>query len=165
VRQGPMRVYVAGRFTHYERCRALMDELAATGHTITHDWTRTEEFGDDGHPVFEAKDESGIPPERLAMHAQDDVRGVRTADLVVVLADDQLCGALIEIGCALAYDVPVWVVAPWRWTIFWEHPLVDRFETVDEVRDLLGAAARIAPQHAPVDAGQAAAPASKKEPS
>jgi hypothetical protein len=122
--------------------RTLMDQLTAAGHVVTHDWTRTEEFGEDGHPAF--ADESGIPKERLAMHAADDVRGVRTADLVVAVADTPLCGALIEIGVALAVGVPVWVVAPWRWTIFWEHDLVRTFHSIDGVVGHIGQLDRLA---------------------
>lgn len=71
------------------------------------------------------------------MHAGDDIRGVRTADLVVAIADEPLCGALIEIGAALVLGVPVWIVAPWRWTVFWRHPLVTTFDNEWIVRDAL----------------------------
>ncbi len=115
------RIYVAGRFRRYEECRALMDDLVAVGHTITHDWTRTEEFGDDGHPKATDGD---LDRYAQRCHAVDDLRGVRTADMLVVLAHDSLCGGLIEVGAALAYGVPVWICDPWRHTIFWHHPLI-----------------------------------------
>jgi hypothetical protein len=143
-RQGAMRVYVADRFSHYERARRFMDALTIAGHTVTHDWTRTEEFGPDGHPAFGDKAESGIPKDRLAMHAEDDIRGVRTADLIVVLADEVLTGALIELGVALAFGVRVWVCAPYRWTIFWEHPLVEVLPDEQEALARLGVAYRAA---------------------
>ena len=135
-----MRIYVAGRFTHYERCRALMDALTDEGHTITMDWTRTDEFGPDGHPKHTEHGKAApttIPQERLARHALNDIQGCVTAELVVVLADEVLTGALIELGAALAAGVPVWVCAPYRWTIFWEHPLVTVLGSEQEARDRL----------------------------
>lgn len=120
-----MRIYVAGRFRRYERVRALVDAIAAQGHEITHDWTRNCEFGPDGHLL--APDEASIPPERLAACAHDDVRGAAEADLLVCIADEPLTGALIEIGAALAHGAEVWIIAPWRESIFWHLDLVTRF--------------------------------------
>lgn len=131
-----MRIYVAGRFRRYERCRALIDDLSTAGHQITHDWTRNEEFGRDGHPLV--ADDQSIPRDRQAVLAADDIAGCASADLLVVIADEPLCGALIELGVALANEVPVWVIAPWRWTIFWGHPLVRIWEMEEDVREYLG---------------------------
>jgi hypothetical protein len=137
-----MKIYVAARFGQYERARALMDDLAAAGHEITHDWTRTEEFDADGRPRFR---EAGtgdapttIPAERLTRHADDDVRACQRAEAIVVLADEPLCGALIEIGVGLASGCPVYVCAPWRWTVFWEHPLVTVLPDEDAAREMFG---------------------------
>jgi hypothetical protein len=142
-----MRIYVAGRFSQYERCRAVMDALTAAGHMITMDWTRTDEFGADGHPKHTEHGTAApttIPAERLVGHALNDIEGCRSTDLVVVLADEVLTGALIEIGAALASGVRVWVCAPYRWTIFWEHPLVEVLPNEHEALARLGATHRAA---------------------
>jgi hypothetical protein len=130
-----MRVYVAGRFARYERCRALIDAVAAAGHEITNDWTRGEWFDADGHPLGSDAD---LPVGAQADLAADAIRGCESADLVVVVADEPLCGACIELGVALANGVPVWVIAPWRWAIFWARPLMTVIPDEAEARRRLG---------------------------
>jgi hypothetical protein len=132
-----MRIYVAGRFTRYERCRALIDAVVTAGHEITNDWTRGEWFDEDGHPRGADAD---LPATAQADLAREAVDGCETADLVVVIADEPLCGALIELGVALSKRIPVWVIAPWRWTIFWGHPLITILRSEDEARTRLGCA-------------------------
>jgi nucleoside 2-deoxyribosyltransferase len=130
-----MKIYVAGRFTRYERCRALIDNITIAGHQITNDWTRGEWFDQFGHPLGS---DSDLPTEAQTYLSQTAIEGVMTADLVVILANEQLCGALIEMGVALANDVPVWVITPWRWTIFWTHPLVEVLNNEKEALERLG---------------------------
>lgn len=132
--QRERRIYVAGRFRRYEECRALMDDLTDAGYIITHDWTRSDEFDGSGHP-HGADEKMGCREQRD--YALDDLEGVRTADLLVVLAHDSLCGALIEVGAALASGIPVWVCDPWRHTVFWHHPLVSVMSELD-MRKALG---------------------------
>jgi hypothetical protein len=134
-----LRVYVAGKFHRYEEVRALIDALP-DGCVVTHDWTRTEEFDEDGKPNFSPGEEADIPRDQIMMHAANDIRGVRTADLLILIGDEKLCGALIEVGAAMAYGIPIWVVGPTRWTIFWEIPSVDRFPDVESTLRELNAA-------------------------
>lgn len=132
-----MRIYVASRFSDYERVRALCDEIRATGYTVTHDWTRTREFGPDGHPLSASPDD--LPPLEARGHAQADLEGVRSADLVVFLADlGDYCGALIEVATAIAAGRQVFVVKPWRPSIFWHLPRVTVYPHLDAVRHSLG---------------------------
>jgi hypothetical protein len=140
-----VRLYVAARFGQYERARALIDDVTALGHRITHDWTRTEEFGPDGHPFHH--ESNGVRPpgaDRYAHHAENDIRAAAEADLLIALADEPLTGGMIEIGVALASRTDVWVCAPWRWTVFWEHPLVTLFESETVARARLTDEARVA---------------------
>ncbi len=129
-------IYVASKFQQYERARRLMDDLSEAGHTITHDWTRSDQFGRNGHPVF--KSEQEIPTEARRGYAVADLRGVRTADLVVYLADTLSAGANVEVGSAIALGIEVYVVDPEVYTVFWDHPLVTVFPTEDMVRRTLG---------------------------
>jgi hypothetical protein len=135
----PIRVYVAGKFTRYEEVRALIDALPE-GCVVTHDWTRTEEFDEDGHPKA---DDTEVPSERLAMHAINDLRGVRSADLLILIGDENLCGAMAEVGAALVLGIPVWVVGPCRYTIFWELPDVGRLPDVEATIEELDAALEV----------------------
>jgi hypothetical protein len=134
-------IYTASRFSAYERVRAFNDDARAAGHTITHDWTRTDEFGADGHPLHVA--EGDLAPDVAARYAMDDLtHGVRKADVIVFLAEDAgqggFCGALIEFGYAFACGIPVFVVAPWRPSIFWHLPNVTVLPDENAVRERLG---------------------------
>ena len=113
-----MLVYVAGKWEDKERVRAVMEELIATGHRVTHDWT-TEEGSDS-----------------YTERALNDLRGVWFADaLVIVAVNTELPyrGTLVELGAALALGKPVYVIGGKGWftsekdetgMIFTSHPLV-----------------------------------------
>lgn len=128
------------RFSSYERVRAFCDDLRSAGHEVTHDWTRTDEFGPDGHPHAV---EGDLAPGAAARYAMTDLsHGVRRADVCVFLAEDAgeggFCGSLIEFGYAMATAIPVLVVAPWRPSIFWHLPGVTVLPDEPAARDALG---------------------------
>jgi hypothetical protein len=111
--------YAAGRFKDYGNVRKTIDRLATLGYKVTYDWTRTEEFGKDGHPRQD--DAHMLGKETLRQYAYNDLDGVGNADFMVVLADNELAGAWVEFGAALALGVqPIYVIEPYRWTIFLE---------------------------------------------
>lgn len=132
-----MKFYVAGKFSDYSFVRSIVDMLAEHGHTVTYDWTRTSEFGPDGHPV--SNDPHDLSKEQLGEYAQKDVQGVQDADFLVVCADQDLCGAWIEMGVALATKTvqKIFVIASERWTIFLELPFVEQVCCYDEFQDLV----------------------------
>lgn len=99
------RVYVAGKFENKENVRAVMELLVINGHTITHDWTHEDPAGLEG--VELAKYLRGC--------AEKDLAGVLKADVLVVLPEDPgtgrpTVGRWLEVGAALASDVPVVIV-------------------------------------------------------
>lgn len=133
------RFYVASKFAQYRRARQLMDDLTAVGHTITHDWTRTKQFGPDGNPMFKVEDEPKVVPvDERREHATSDHRGVRTADYLVALMDQPSCGCPVEVGLAIAYGVQVLIVSPWAYTVFWDLPKVCVVESEELARVTLG---------------------------
>ncbi len=90
-----MRVYVAGKFAPQTitRVRAVQAELIAAGHHITYDWT--------ADTVEDAN------------QAINDMHGVLGADVFVLVAEDHsvvYCGAVAELGMALASGLPVYVL-------------------------------------------------------
>lgn len=135
-----MKLYTASKFANYERVRAFNDAARDAGHVITHDWTRTQEFDADGHPL--QVDEAKITPELGGHHAALDLySGVATAETLVFLAEDGgYCGALIEFGAACAMSIPILIVAPWRMSIFWHLPNVTIVASEGAVRERLGMA-------------------------
>jgi hypothetical protein len=130
-----VRIYVAGRFKEYQKVRSLLDQLVAHGHEITHDWTRNpKEFDAEGNITVEFSD-IGAPAltiEEQIQAADDDQQGVATAEAVVLVGDsDTLYGALLETGMAFAYGIPVIVINPNRWSVFWTPSDLRRVAVVE----------------------------------
>jgi hypothetical protein len=87
----------------------------------------------DGKPYPKAADGGSKLSEReQRIHAIDDLEGVRHADLLVVLGGERLWGGLIEVGYALAFGTPVWVVEPVRESVFWALPQIERLASDEE---------------------------------
>ncbi len=128
-----MKVYVGATFSRYTEARALIDQLTAAGHEITHDWTRTAAFGDDGHPLPAANGGYELPRHIQAAHALDDLLAVQEADLLLILGQQASCGWPVEVGAALAWGfAKVWIVAPCKPTVFWHLPQVEIFPDLTE---------------------------------
>jgi hypothetical protein len=126
-----MKLYVAGWFKDYRFIREVIDQLKARGHTITHDWTRCEAFDEAGELIHT---EEVSPREVLCQRAEEDLKGVADAEAVVLCYDKNLCGALIEVGAALAarprkqiFIVHLRGQCALRWTIFFNLPEVHFF--------------------------------------
>lgn len=131
-----MKLYIASRFGNYERVRAFVDAAKDAGHTITHDWTRTEEFGPDGHPT--TGDGSQLPISEQARHAQADLDAAAEADAVVLLPVPDMGGAYVEVGYALGHGRRVIVARQGRFLIFWGLPAVTLLPDEAAAREMLG---------------------------
>lgn len=116
-----MNIYVAGKTHDAARVKEVQECLISLGHTITYDWTpAVERHGADheGAPLSRAQAER---------YAEEDIDGVREAQLVIVLPHERLVGTLIEIGTALSKGICVlFLGTPHQRCIFWAHPLVGR---------------------------------------
>lgn len=119
-----MKFYVAGRFQAYAKVRAMVDFLTEHGHSVTYDWTRTDEFDRYGNPV--QGDPHNLQRDKLREYAQKDLQGVMDAEFFVLCGDDSLAGAWVELGVALVSPnvERIFALEPERWTIFLEDPKV-----------------------------------------
>lgn len=88
-----MKMYIASRLENYLQVQALRDALLAAGHTITYDWTV--------HGSVQGQGET-----RLREVAALEIKGVRDADLVVVLLPGGR-GTHAELGAANVLGKPV----------------------------------------------------------
>lgn len=133
-----MNVYVAGSTRDVERVKGVQDAVRAFGHVITFDWTGAEgEIRTDGS--WDTASEAG------ARIASREIAACRNADLTILLFPPTGggLGCWIEMGATLASGGEVWIVEPGRDSVFWQHPMVQRFPTL---RHMMGAlAATIAP--------------------
>lgn len=89
-----MKYYVAGRVKKGPgEIRAIIDDLRQQGHEVTFDWTEEPSY----KPYSQNENEARLAADRM-------LEGVRQCDVFILLWDDSLYGALIELGAALAYS-------------------------------------------------------------
>jgi nucleoside 2-deoxyribosyltransferase len=88
-----MNFYIASKLENAETVKAVANVLKAAGHIHTYDWTVHA-------------DETNESAERLAEIAELEVRGVRYADLLIVILPGGR-GTHVELGMALRNDFSV----------------------------------------------------------
>lgn len=92
--------YVASKFEDAALTRVVQDYLIEHSFSITHDWTKEFYKEDDRENVCDRD-----TYERRCASA--DIRGVRAARVLVVIPHPFMKGGYIEVGAALALDIPV----------------------------------------------------------
>lgn len=119
-----MKFYVASRFLNYRAVREMTDHLTRVGHECTHDWTRTDEFDENGDLAL--RDPYAISNEQKYRYAMADLLGVRAAEFVVVLGAEGMIGAWIEFGIALENQnvERIFMIDPPRGGVFFALPKV-----------------------------------------
>lgn len=96
-----MKGYVAGRWTERARAAKVIAALRAAGHSITHDWTISEEPpGLTGEALDDFYD----------VCARKDLQGVLDGEFFVLLHHPGCRGAFVEFGAALGARIPSVVV-------------------------------------------------------
>lgn len=125
-----MRVFVSAQLADADRARQLYRRLVRAGHTITHDWTRTDTIRG-GYSEHSAE---------AGRRAARDIIGVLQADAYVILTDNQDCGKgmYVELGAALAEVLRgnlrhIAVVGRKNHeSIFYYHPALSHFASIDD---------------------------------
>lgn len=132
-----MNVYVASSTKNIPTVRRIQHTALAYGHRITSDWTKAvERYGE--NPGVDTLDKA-IAKEC----ALEDARGVRGADLVIVLCHPDMRGTWIEIGMALAWQIPVWLVGePERDSVFFQ---IDEIITPMNIYEAVGKLGELSP--------------------
>lgn len=118
--------YVAGRFSDWQKVREVQAVLRAHGYEITYDWTVHAEPKDARQKEW--KGELPVDVQRNA--ALLDLHAARDADLLVLVCEDDMAGALgcyVEFGAAAVAGREIHVIAPPRGSIFWHLPNVRVF--------------------------------------
>jgi nucleoside 2-deoxyribosyltransferase len=118
-----VKIYVASSFVNQSEVKQAMATLRSLGHEITMDWTAESEVG---------KDAQELAAYRVQC-AEADFRGVRTADVVMVINHPAIKGGLVEMGMALALKKKVFVAFPGRVSnIFTYISGVEEYESLNE---------------------------------
>ena len=104
-----MKIYVAAKYEAKEEVRHVYKKLFDAGHTITYDWTQSDE-----------NDERGRKHE-IAIR---EVLAVETCDAFVLLPHERGKGQYTELGVALANRKPIFIYCTGvsrDWNIFLHH--------------------------------------------
>ena len=117
-----MKVYVAGKDT--SRAVSVMKKLREAGHTITYDWATDFDNAED----FDAK--------RTQELASDELTGVKAADCLEYLREEDQESARYEAGMAMGLGIPVLVVADHE-SLFFHLPAVQQVESDDQITDVI----------------------------
>ena len=131
-----MLIYVAGALADAERVRAVQAAVVRAGHEVALDWTRG---ADAALTDYESQ------PAASAAVASADLAAVLAADAVLVVASEhEGRGVYVELGAALARASAgalqhVAVLGPvHHQSVFFHHPAVTRWVTVEAWLDSLG---------------------------
>lgn len=128
-----LSVYVAGASVERkERAQPVIEVLRRAGYDISHDWTQAVD-------MHGANNEHGtLTPEELSACAYEDLWGVKTADIFILLAPKKpSTGAWAELGIALLSGVSIYVAGKCDQCIFTWLPQCERFETDEELVEFL----------------------------
>jgi nucleoside 2-deoxyribosyltransferase len=118
-----MRFFVSGKFGAEKKAKEAMRALQNVGHEITLDWTK---FGD-----LRPYDRNSSTSREAAIA---EAKGIREADVLVIMADSEGVGMYIELGIAIGLEIPIRVIPDIEsYTIFFHHPLVKRVKNIEEV--------------------------------
>lgn len=120
-----MRFFVSGKVGVEDDAKAVMAALENAGHEISFDWTRISHL----RPY----DENSAASREAACK---EARGVKDADVLVILAHQGGVGMYVELGIAIGAGIPIRVVTDGESrTMFFHHPLVKRVAAVQDVLD------------------------------
>jgi len=118
-----MKIFVSGKIGEEGSVRTVMKLLQEAGHEITFDWTKIDHlrpYDDNTEACREA--------------AVKESRGVKTADMLIILPHDRGVGMYVELGIAIGSGIPVRVVTDVESrTMFFHHPLVKKVDSFEEI--------------------------------
>jgi hypothetical protein len=86
---------------------------------------------------------NGSEPVDWGLHWQKCINEAAAADVLLMFAqeDERQCGALVELGSALAAGKQVFMVSPHDWS-FGHHPNVRQFDTLEDAVTAIAKVAR-----------------------
>jgi len=123
-----MKVYVASKFENQEKVLEIYGKLRENGHEITVDWTKSDDK--------KAKRDH----ETARKYAERDIKGVKDADVFVLLTTDVPGkGRFIELGAAMTLNIlndkpKIFVIGDYNTeSIFFFHSVINRVKSIEDV--------------------------------
>lgn len=129
-----MKIFVSGQIEEKVTIRGIFRELEARGHTISHDWTQTDNISD----KLSEKEECGA-------RAKKDIDAVIDCDIYILMSNNRSAGKgmYVELGAALALrsvnnKPDIYIVGPMNHlSIFYLHPDVKSVQSIEGLLSLL----------------------------
>jgi hypothetical protein len=128
-----MKFYIAARWDKRGKVKELYKSLEEKGHEITTDWTE--------HESIKPYD---VNADKSRQHSLEDINGVITSDVFIIISSEAGTGMYAELGAAIAQNLStgkprIYVVGehPDR-SMFYYHPSAEIRNTVEEVFEELG---------------------------
>lgn len=115
------RVYLAGPWVEREKASEYATKLEASGFHITHKWW-----------LYEGEDQDKEEPDFLENCANSDVKGVYTADVVIVINSVKSEGKAVETGLAIAKGIPICLIGKKSINIFYNLSYIAKVDTLEE---------------------------------
>jgi len=132
-----MKIFVSGQINDIENVRLVQQKLIDAGHEITHDWTRNET----GDKMLGGDENKLANIDEASRRAVLDIDAVLDAEVHIACTDNELPGKgmYVELGAAIALNETrssprVFLVGKLNhMSIFYFHPSVKIFDTIDQV--------------------------------
>ena len=125
-----MRIYLAAPWVDRDLATAAAKKIEAVGHTITHPWWQ-----------YEGENQQAESEAFLIACAKNDVIGVETADVVIVINTNKSEGKAVEQGIAIAHEKPIICITPGEkptYNIFHHLSNYRHVKSLEEALDSLG---------------------------
>lgn len=127
-RLSEVKFYIASKFENQERVLEIYEKLRENGHEITVDWTKSDDK------------KAKADPETAKKYAERDIKGVKDADIFVLLTTDiPGKGRFIELGAAMILNMlngkpEIFVIGDYNTeSIFFFHSVINRVKSIEEV--------------------------------
>ena len=126
-----MKFFVSGSIQHKEEIREIYNKIKIRGHTITHDWTLTDEIGSYRDNIKEAH-----------ARADADIQGVINADVYILDSNNEKVGKFMygELASAITAQklqgLPknIYIIGPLNHeSILYYHNSIKHLERIEDV--------------------------------
>ena len=118
-----MKFFVSGKVGNENDAKKLMHLLREAGPEITFDWTTIPHLRPYDVNVRASRDAAIL-----------ESRGVKDADVLIIIADERGVGMFVELGIAIGLGIPIRVITDQESrTMFFHHPLVKQINDINEV--------------------------------
>lgn len=118
-----MKFFVSGKVGNDNDAKSAMKALKDAGHQITFDWTTIEHL--------KPYDKNSFASRKAAIR---ETKGVKDADILVLIAHNKGVGMYVELGIAIGIGIPIRVVTNVESrTMFFHHPLIKRVKNIEEI--------------------------------